>query len=48
MFVLQSMLSLRFSEWFDTDGDGIRNEADPDDDGDGLNVPKKYRLVQIH
>ena len=23
------------SEWFDTDGDGIGNEADPDDDGDG-------------
>ena len=24
------------TEWADTDGDGIGNEADPDDDGDGL------------
>ena len=24
------------SEWFDTDRDGIGNNADPDDDGDGL------------
>ena len=22
-------------EWLDTDGDGIGNNADPDDDGDG-------------
>ena len=24
------------SEWFDTDRDGIGNNADPDDDGDGI------------
>ncbi len=24
------------SEWWDTDGDGIGNNADYDDDGDGL------------
>ncbi|MFL2966691.1 MAG: ELWxxDGT repeat protein [Candidatus Thalassarchaeaceae archaeon] len=24
------------TEWLDTDGDGIGNEADPDDDGDGV------------
>jgi hypothetical protein len=24
------------SEWLDTDGDGIGNQADPDDDGDGV------------
>ncbi|MEE3081691.1 MAG: hypothetical protein VX308_00855, partial [Candidatus Thermoplasmatota archaeon] len=32
------------SEWFDTDGDGIGNEADPDDDGDGLNDTEEISL----
>ena len=32
------------SEWFDTDGDGIGNEADPDDDGDGLNDTEEIAL----
>ena len=37
--------ALDSSEWFDTDG-RIGNEADPDDDGDGLNDTEKFHLNQ--
>ncbi len=29
---------------YDTDGDGIRNAADPDDDGDGDGIPETVFL----
>lgn len=34
---------LDLNEWLDTDGDGVGNNADPDDDGDG--IPDAFELA---
>ena len=36
------------SEWLDTDGDGIGNEADTDDDNDGLNDTEEEKRGSAH
>ena len=46
--VTVKMFSLDPTEYIDTDGDDVGNNADPDDDDDGLTDIKEIEMEQIH